>query len=122
MTHDETDNGENTRIDGKKIADLPGGIHLDSHEVKWLLAAALAGVGTVLSGRPEMAVVVAGAALGVRASPGALKPYRRQPWWALAGLLVGLVIGGAARVLLVATGAPIPAMDWSLIARIIALV
>lgn len=93
MTHGDGDDGDHTRIDGRKVADLPGGIHLDSHEVKWILAAALAGVLTITSGRQEIAYAVGAGALGLRAAPGPLTRYTRQPWWALFGLGVGLVIG-----------------------------
>jgi len=53
-----------------------------------------AGLLTGLTGRRDLAVVVAAVALGVRAAPtGRLKQLRKEPWYALGGLILGFLAG-----------------------------
>jgi len=52
-----------------------------------------------LTGTWELAGIVAGIALGVRAAKGPLEDVRQEPWYALGGLTVTLVLATVARVL-----------------------
>ena len=66
-----------------------------SYAVEWhaLIIGLATGVVTALTRRWELAGVVVAIVLTVRAAPGKLSQLRREPWYALGGLVIGIGIG-----------------------------
>lgn len=64
-----------------------------SYSKEWhaLIIGVVVGVVTVLTGRWEFAGVTVAIVLSLRAAPGKLSQLRREPWYALGGLGIGMI-------------------------------
>ena len=66
-----------------------------SYAVEWhaVIIGLAVGVTAGLTQRWELAGIAVGLVLGIRAAPGKLSQLRREPWYALGGLVIGLGAG-----------------------------
>lgn len=63
-----------------------------SYSKEWhaLVVGLAAGLVAGLSGRWEIVVAVVAMTLAIRAAPGPLKQLRKEPWYALGGVVIGV--------------------------------
>jgi len=115
VTHGPRDDGSNTDIDEHLIARLPGGIHLDSLEAKWIAVGVLVGIAMVLTGSTELLALVGPVALGARGARRIpkLAQLEAQPWWWVGGVMLGITLGTIVRLALARLfGITTPDIPW----------